>query len=131
MSNDIVSKAAEFINRRRQQLGGSDMTTDAASSNANDADNDIPILTDVFDGISSSGLPTSKNPGAALTTSLITSREDIARELAAWLDENLPHVVLTALDGITDQLITDIQENAFAHLLPRLQDALDDPTEPD
>lgn len=57
---------------------------------------------------------------------LPAQRQAVAGELAAWLDKELPQVVLRALDGITDQIIAQVTAEALATLLPRMQAALDE-----
>jgi hypothetical protein len=52
-------------------------------------------------------------------------RQAVADELAAWLDSELPQVVMRVLDGVTDQIIGQVTAEARAALLPRLQDALE------
>lgn len=52
-------------------------------------------------------------------------RQAIADEVAAWLDTELPQVVVRVLDGLTDQIIGRVTEEAKAVLVPRLQDALE------
>ena len=112
MSNDIVSKADSFINRRRAQ-GGTSLP---------DNDNeDIPVLTDI---VADDGVADSASSG-------ILKQEEVARQLEHWLDKNLPLVVTHALDGITDKLIAQIHQNAREDLLPRLQEALGDKTRPE
>jgi hypothetical protein len=110
MSDDIVSKADSFINRRRAQAGT------ALPDNENE---DIPVLTDIVpaDVVADTGLSDS-----------ILKQEEITRELEDWLDKNLPLVVTHALDGITDKLIAQIHQNAREDLLPRLREALDGKT---
>jgi hypothetical protein len=45
--------------------------------------------------------------------------------LALWLDEQLPQLVMRVLDGVTDQLVAQINTQARMTLLPKLQAALD------
>lgn len=52
-------------------------------------------------------------------------RQLLAQELASWLDSELPQIVMRVLDGVTDQLVGQITEEARAALLPRLQAILE------
>ena len=101
-SDSLLNKADDFLRRRRAQIGGVDTKTASP-----DADDDIPLLTEV---VSRTNL---------LSAEKITSpsSDEIAREIEAWLDENLPQVVMHALDGITDRLIAEIQASAKKDLL--------------
>jgi hypothetical protein len=60
-----------------------------------------------------------------LQAQLPFQRQAVADELAGWLDTELPQVVMHVIDGVTDQLIAKITEEARAALLPRLQEALE------
>jgi hypothetical protein len=60
-----------------------------------------------------------------LQAQLPFQRQAVADELAAWLDTELPQVVVRVLDGVTDQIIARVTEEARAVLVPRLQDALE------
>lgn len=112
---DVLSKADEFIKRRRAQTGG--MAVDIPL-HAEPAD-DIPLLTEV---VGEAGLPEVLPERAMPQHKGISA--DVARELDAWLDENLPQAVVRVMDGITDNLILQIQQSADKDLLPRLKQAL-------
>jgi hypothetical protein len=113
MSDDIVSKADSFINRRRAQGGTS------LQDNENE---DIPVLTDIVP---------EQGPATKASLSASLKQVEIVQELEDWLDKNLPLVVTHALDGIADKLIAQIHQNAREDLLPRLQKALGDNTRPE
>ena len=117
-SRNLLHKADEFLRRRRAQLGSP--MPEAVSGEVTD---DIPVLTEI---VSHEGIPSS-TPVAAMVARDFSA--DIAREMGAWLDENLPQVVMHALDGITDRLIAQIHENALTDLLPRLQRTLSEDKE--
>jgi hypothetical protein len=48
----------------------------------------------------------------------------LAREIEAWLDEQMPQLVIRAMDGITDHLVSLLAHRAKDELLPRLEAAL-------
>jgi len=113
--------------RRHRPAPVGDATT-AAAAKAADAD-DLPVLTEI---VAAADEP---SPSAArdiesllrerLAAALPQQRELLRRELAAWLDEQLPQLVLRVLDGVTDQLVAQINTQARMTLLPKLQAVLD------
>lgn len=110
---DVLSKADEFIKRRRAQIGS-----------AVQSDN-IPLLTDV---VADASQPTSLESVAVASHLDIST--DITRELDVWLDENLPQVLVHVMDGITDKLIQQVLDSAREDLLPRIKHMLQDNTDP-
>ena len=99
---------------------------------------DLPVLTEVF--VPEPQLPPVEVPPPEpvipqetidarakelLQAQLPFQRQAVAHELAAWLDTELPQVVLRVLDGVTDQIVGQVTAEARAALLPRLQDALE------
>ncbi len=119
-NRDVLSKADEFIKRRRAQLGGTVVDGPLQIEPADD----IPLLTDI---VGEAELPAAL-PEPALPPQRDFSAE-VAHELDTWLDENLPQVVVYAMDGITDRLIQQIHASAREDLLPRLKRALRDDAE--
>jgi DNA-directed RNA polymerase specialized sigma24 family protein len=115
-SRTLLSKADEFLRRRRSATGGA--PTEQATPVA--AEDDLPVLTDVV---------TNAQPGAPAKPQDVSAH--IAREMDAWLDQNLSLAVLRALDGISDKLIAQIHDSAHAELLPRIRRALRDRSKPE
>lgn len=115
---DVLSKADEFIRRRRAQLGGT-----VAEVPQQAAADDIPVLTEV---VGDAAQPPA-NPACAE----IAAGKDFSAEMAldVWLDEHLPQVVVHIMDGITDKLIQQLHKSAREELLPRLKRALQEGTE--
>ncbi|MFY9329690.1 MAG: hypothetical protein WAO76_16980 [Georgfuchsia sp.] len=112
---DVLSKADEFIKRRRAQLGGAVMDGPLQTGLVDD----IPLLTEIVCETGFSAvLPEPELPPHKDLSS------DIARELDIWLDENLPLAVVHVMDGITDKLIQQIHASAREELLPHLKRAL-------
>lgn len=118
--SDVLSKADEFIKRRRAQLGGATL---GGPLHIEPVD-DIPVLTEV---VSDAGLRA--NSAAVAESAPKDFSAEVAREIDAWLDENLPQVVVHVMDGITDKLIQQVHESAREDLLPRLKQALRDDAE--
>ncbi|HEY6896051.1 MAG TPA: hypothetical protein VI279_02220 [Rhodocyclaceae bacterium] len=105
-SADILSVADAFMNRRRTPV-----------------EDDVPVLTEVVDQ------PSTVTPAAeALAPPPLldeTRKQALQRELEEWLDLQMPQVVLRVLDGVADQMIGHLGEQARAVLLPRLLAALE------
>lgn len=135
-SRDVLSKADEFIKRRRAQLGSAVVDGPLHIETANAVTDvpqqielaepveDIPLLTEV---VAMAGLPGTLSQAESLPQRDISA--EVTRELDAWLDEALPQAVLHVMDGITDRLIQQVLDSARADLLPRLKRALDDEAE--
>ena len=87
-------------------------------------EDDLPVLTEI---VEEDALPVQQayapEPDAAW---IATQRLALARELEAWLDEQLPDAVLRVLDGLSDQLITQVAARARLELLPKLKAALEE-----
>jgi len=97
---DILSAADAFMQRLRPP-----------------ADEDVPLLTEIVENAGLLPLPESAN-----------ARETLASELEYWLDMHLPEAVLKVLDGVADQLVLQVGEQARRDLLPRLVAALGTPS---
>lgn len=115
--DDLMQKADALMRRHRVFVAG------AAESSAAEAasQEDVPVLTEVV------------SPGAVLATAPLRQaaadaaalRGALACELENWLDEELPQHVMRVLDGVTDQLISQLSRKARSDLLPRLQGILE------
>jgi hypothetical protein len=99
---------------------------------------DLPVLTEVFIAEPEVAPVEVEPPEPVIPQEMIDARamellqaqlpfqrQAVADELAAWLDTELPQVVVRVLDGVTDQIIARVTEEARAVLVPRLQDALE------
>ncbi|MCK9283337.1 MAG: hypothetical protein M0P39_03545 [Rhodocyclaceae bacterium] len=93
---DLIRKADAFMQRLRPP-----------------ADEDVPVLTEVVEA-------------NALRPPLSDDvREVLVTELENWLDMHLPAAVLRVLDGVADQLIAQIAQDARKDLLPQLLSVLE------
>ncbi|HQR02890.1 MAG: hypothetical protein JSR19_10710 [Proteobacteria bacterium] len=105
---DILGQADALMQRWR----GAPTQTGAAGD-------DIPTLTDVVrEGQPLPVLTEVVDPFASQRVALEAACE-------AWLDERLPMLVLRILDGLTDQLIHQLTQQARNELLPQLRRALE------
>lgn len=107
----LLHKVDAFINRLRPP-----------------AEDDVPVLTDVVDHPLAVPIP---HTAPAIDMSALSSaiQATVAREIDNWLDLNLPDIVLRVLDGVADQLILQVGDQARKDLLPALQAALRDACE--
>jgi len=80
-----------------------------------DADHDLPLLTEKI---------TSPTPSLADIQAL--QRDAVQKELASWLEQELPLAILKITDGVADQLLGELTRNAEQHLLPSLMAQLSD-----
>lgn len=121
--DDVLQLADKFLKRRRAQLDSAVIDNPHAGLGSDDVDDDIPLLTEVVP-TTATGDPAPSQPTPLPPLSMSSLNADIARALDAWLDEHLPQVIARAMDGVTDQLIQHIHQNAERELLPRLNRAL-------
>lgn len=101
-AESVVSAADAFMNRLRPP-----------------AEEDVPLLTDVVD---EDDLPAPAYPPSTLSDAV---QAELSQELEEWLDMRLTGAILKVLDGLADQLVAQISQEARADLLPRLQAVLD------
>ncbi len=97
---------------------------------------DLPVLTDIVDSrpeqpsgitppLTPEPLPV-EPPVRRAVDCLPMQRQAMTAQLATWLDQELPQIVMRVLDGYTDQLVAQISLEARAKLLPRLRAALEE-----
>lgn len=102
-NDPLLSKVDAFMNRLRPP-----------------AEDDVPVLTEVVDLA-----PVA--PAAPLIDASalqVAIQAAVARELDNWLDLTLPDIVLRVLDGVADQMILQVGDQARKDLLPWLQKAV-------
>ena len=126
MSDDVINKADSLMRRHRPISVG-----DAAATSAKPAEaDDLPVLTEIVAAADEPALPPPVRDieellRERLAAALPQQRELLRRELATWLDEQLPQLVMRVLDGVSDQLVAQINTQARVTLLPRLQAVLE------
>lgn len=125
MADDLLGKADALMRRHRVFVAGA---PEQKSLLADEGD-DVPVLTEVVDAAAATPLaPADEIEAKARELAyglLAAQRGALAEELAAWLDTELPRVVMAVLDGVTDQIVAQVTAEARAALLPRLQAALE------
>lgn len=110
---DLLRKADALIKRTRVYVAGSSVS----AAEATPAEDDLPVLTDVV-----------TDHEAALATApphMQQHLDALREELSRWLDQELPHAVLKVTDGLADQLMGELTDQAERNLLPRLIARLD------
>lgn len=132
--DELLDKADALMRRRRVFLAGGASSVVESDTAAADID-DLPVLTEVVAGLAVAedsapvpAIPPDRIESLArelLFERLPAQRQALADELAAWLDAELPPIVLRVLDGVTDHLVAQVTAEARAALLPRLQAALE------
>jgi hypothetical protein len=76
------------------------------------AEDDVPVLTDIV-----------TEHEAALATApphMQQHLDALREEISLWLEQELPHAVLKVTDGLADQLMGELTDQAEKNLLPRL-----------
>lgn len=124
-TTDILLKADALMRRSRSYVAVQaapsvkEGPANAVSSTVPDQhpDDDIPVLTEKV----------TENELALATAPphLQNQLEDLREELAAWLEQELPQAVLKVTDGLADQLVGELTNQAEKNLLPRLIARLD------
>lgn len=112
-TEDVLHKADALIRRTRVFVAGAV----AAPAQAAPAEDDLPVLTDVV-----------TDHEAALATApphMQQHLDALREELSRWLEQELPHAVLRVTDGLADQLMGELTNQAERNLLPRLIARLD------
>lgn len=138
-SNRVIEQADNFMRRHGPAVAL------PGDSGADDVV-DLPVLTEIVEATpaptpepalpespSAPMLPPDRVEALAremLFDKLPRQRQALAEELAAWLDDELPQIVLRVLDGVTDQLIDQVTAEVRAVLVPRLQMVIEDQSQP-
>lgn len=107
-TDDLLRKADALIRRTRVFVAGSSEVAAAAPPQ----EDDLPVLTEIV---------TEHEVALATAPPHMQQHLDALREeLSRWLDQELPHAVLKVTDGLADQLMGELTEQAEKNLLPRL-----------
>jgi len=150
VSDNLLDQADALMRRRSFVAGAKSGQAESDGSNRvtdESAMEDVPVLTDVVgdvggDDSSAGPAVTPADEGGALDLQsgaalafeqelrkrldqlLIERQGLLAREVETWLDEQMPQLVIRAMDGITDHLVSLLSNRAKDELLPRLEAAL-------
>ncbi len=105
---DVLGKADALMRRHRSFVAG--------GAQPASADEDVPVLTEVFDpGPTAPALPAALSGGPGAEELAERMREllaplppDIARAVENWLAATLPRLVAKRLDGIAEQVAEEV-----------------------
>ncbi len=123
--DSLLDQADALMRRQRLFAAGRPAEDAPGLDKGGDFDpDDLPLLTEVV----GAGPPrfsareTATDPAVAR---LLAERHALlARQLDKWLDEQLPQLVILAMDGITDHLVALIGHRARSELMPLLTEIL-------
>lgn len=110
---DVLRKADALIRRTRVFVAGSPPVPTPAQVQ----EDDLPVLTEIV-----------TEHEAALATApphMQQHLDALREELSLWLEQELPDAVLKVTDGLADQLMGELTDQAEKNLLPRLVARLD------
>lgn len=118
-ANALMRRHRVYVARPRDERGPEsrvELATDElhyAATTGLKSDDDIPVLTeivaaDAFGGGAPPDAPTAEPMVAATWANELVQR---------WLDEELPTVVLSVLDGLADRLVAEVVNRAQTDLL--------------
>ena len=118
MSDDLLGKADRLMRRHRSFVVSASPAPAPAAADVND---DLPVLTEV---VVTAGDQARRDENALqmrLAEHLARERALMVAEFERWLDEQLPQVVISAMDGVAEKLLALVAKRAQAELLPRLR----------
>lgn len=139
--DDILGQADRLMRRHRVFLAGSQASVAAAPEPADD----LPVLTDMVAAPEAEAALAAPGPAVPAATieeraqvlahefmleRLAAQRQTIEKEVIAWLDTELPHIVMYVVDGLTDQLVAQVTAAVRLELLPKLQLAVEAESQP-
>ena len=124
MSDDdaLLDQADALMHRHRVFVAGGSTAEESPESTAERADeeDELPLLTDIVAAAAPGQAIAAAGDETGIERRLSECRDALVLELEKWLDEQLPQLVMRAMDGITDHLVGQITLRARNELLPRL-----------
>ena len=112
-TKDVMRKADALMRRTRVFVAGSS----SVPSPTPPVEDDLPVLTDIV---------TEREAALATAPPHMQQHLDALREeISRWLEQELPQAVLKVTDGLADQLMGELNDQAEKKLLPRLISRLD------
>ena len=107
--DDLLQKADALMRRHRVFVAGATAQDEAAAVHE-----DVPVLTEIVDP-DVAGVPVANG------VEIGALRHALAHEIENWLDVELPQHVMRVVDGITDQLVSQLSLQIRSELLPKLE----------
>ena len=135
---DILNQADRLMRRHRIFVAGSQASVSAQAEPLDD----LPVLTDMVAApdVESAAVPAIATEAIEqraqvlahefMLERLSAQRLTIEKEVVAWLDTELPHIVMYVVDGLTDQLVAQVTAAVRLELLPKLQLAVEAESQP-
>jgi uncharacterized FlaG/YvyC family protein len=137
---DVLNQADRLMRRHRVFVAGSQASVAGQAAPLDD----LPVLTDM---VAAPEIESAAAPVIAISTEAIEQRAQvlahefmlerlsaqratIEKEVVAWLDSELPHIVMYVVDGLTDQLVAQITAAVRLELMPKLQLAVEAESQP-
>jgi uncharacterized FlaG/YvyC family protein len=135
---DILNQADRLMRRHRVFVAGSQASVPGSPEPLDD----LPVLTDM---VAAPEVEAAVAPAVTTETieqraqvlahefmleRLAAQRDTIEKEVVAWLDTELPHIVMYVVDGLTDQLVAQVTAAVRLELLPKLQLAVEAESQP-
>jgi uncharacterized FlaG/YvyC family protein len=141
---DVLSQADKLMRRHRVFVAGAPTPTDPVVEAQ--VPDDLPVLTDRVDlsavvetvtpaPVEEAPTVSIEDQARVMATELLlerlsAQRDAIEKEIIAWLDAELPQIVMYVVDGLTDQLVAQITGTMRLELLPKLQLAVEAESQP-
>jgi uncharacterized FlaG/YvyC family protein len=141
---DILGQADKLMRRHRVFVAGAPAPAEPVV--AAPAVDDLPVLTDRVDlneaveavapaTVEETPTISVEDQARVMATELLlerlsAQRDAIEKEILAWLDAELPQIVMYVVDGLTDQLVAQITGTMRLELLPKLQLAVEAESQP-
>jgi hypothetical protein len=112
-TENVMRKADALIRRTRVFVAG----PSSVPAPTPPVEEDLPVLTDIV---------TEREAALATAPPHMQQHLDALREeISQWLEQELPQAVLKVTDGLADQLMGELNDQAEKKLLPRLISRLD------
>lgn len=117
-ASDVLARADALMRRPRIFLAQSKASE--CDVPREELDVELPILTEVVGEGEISLATTAPSPVIGSNKYAEDQARTIEAELAAWLDRELPKIILRITDALADRLIEELGAEARAHLLASL-----------
>ena len=112
-TTEVLRKADALMRRTRVFVAGAKTHAEALPAR----EDDLPVLTEV--------VPDHEAALATAPPHMEQHLDALRDELSLWLEQELPNAVLKVTDGLADQLMGELTDQAEKNMLPRLIARLD------
>ena len=122
-ANTLMRRHRSFVAKSPEALTANASVTPAVAAfidtepaDQTQADEDIPVLTEVVASDALADLTADEQSAQEPMVAVSWANAQIQR----WIDEELPTVVLSVLDGVADRLVAEMVNRAQADLLDKI-----------